>query len=115
MKHVNDIEKFLSAGGHFGHQSPDLVRHYTEDLGYEYLSASNKTEYESVYSRFVTPELTEKPMIFEIFTQVKDENEALKAIYNTEVDTSVSGNFKKVAKQLLGESGINAIKTVIKR
>ena len=113
--YVNDIEKFLSAGGHFGHQSPDLVRHYTEDLGYEYLSASNKTEYESVYSRFVTPELTEKPMIFEIFTQVKDENEALKAIYNTEVDTSVSGNFKKVAKQLLGESGINAIKTVIKR
>ena len=113
--YVNDIPKYLSAGGHFGHQSPTLVRHYAEDLGYEYLSASNKKEFEQVYSRFVTPELTEKPMIFEVFTKVEDENEALKQMWNIEIDTSLKGNVKRVAKGLLGESGINTIKSILKK
>lgn len=113
--YVNDIPKYLSAGGHFGHQSPTLVRHYAEDLGYEYLSASNKEEFEQVYSRFVTPELTGKPMIFEVFTRVEDENEALKQMWNLEIDTSLKGNMKRVAKGLLGESGINTIKSILKK
>ena len=113
--YVNDIPKYLSAGGHFGHQSPTLVRHYAEDLGYEYLSASNKEEFEQVYSRFVTPELTGKPMIFEVFTRVEDENEALKLMWNLEIDTSLKGNMKRVAKGLLGESGINTIKSILKK
>ena len=113
--YVNDIEKYLSAGGHFGHQSPTLVRHYAEDLGYEYLSASNKEEFEQVYSRFVTPELTEKPMIFEVFTKVEDEDEALKQMYNIEMDTSLKGNMKRAAKSLLGESGISTIKSILKK
>lgn len=113
--YVNDIPKFLSAGGHFGHQSPTLVRHYAEDLEYEYLSASNKEEFEQTYSRFVTPELTEKPMVFEVFTQVEDENEALRQIYNIVIDTSLKGNVKRAAKSLLGESGINTIKSILKK
>lgn len=113
--YVNDIEKYLSAGGHFGHQSPTLVRHYAEDLEYEYLSASNKEEFEQVYARFVTPELTGKPMVFEVFTQVEDENEALKQMYNIEIDTSFKGNMKRAAKSLLGESGISTIKSILKK
>ena len=112
---VNDIESYISAKNHFGHQSPTLVRHYAEDLGYEYLSASNKKEFEQVYARFVTPELTEKPMVFEVFTQVEDENEALKQMWNIEMDTSLKGNMKRVAKGLLGESGINTIKSILKK
>lgn len=113
--YVNDISKFLSAGGHFGHQSPTLIRHYAEDLEYEYLSASDKEEFEQTYARFVTPELTEKPMIFEVFTQVKDENEALKQMWNIEIDMSLKGNVKRAAKSLLGESGINTIKSILKK
>lgn len=113
--YVNEISRFLSAGGHFGQQSPTLVRHYTEDLGYEYLSATNKEEFEQVYSRFVTPELTDKPMIFEVFTKVEDENEALKQIYNIEIDTTVKGYVKRAAKSLLGESNTKAIKSILKR
>ena len=97
---VNDIESYISAKDHFSHQSLTLVRHYAEDLGYEYLSASNKEEFDKVYSRFVTPELTEKPMIFEVFTHVKDENDALYQIYNMEV--SVSSKVKKTIKNVLG-------------
>ncbi len=112
---VNDIESYISAKDHFGHQSSTLVRHYVEDLGYEYLSASNKKEFELVYSRFITPELTEKPIVFEVFTQVKDEDEALKQMWNIEIDTSLKGNMKRIAKGLLGESGINTIKSILKK
>ena len=112
---VNDISKFVSAGGHFGHQSPILVRHYAEDLSYEYLSACNKEEFEQIYSRFVTPELTDKPMIFEVFTKVEDENEALKQMWNIEIDTSIKGYVKRSAKSLLGESNVKAIKSIIKK
>ena len=37
-----ETNKFVAAEGHFGKKSPVLVRHYAEDLGFEYLSASNK-------------------------------------------------------------------------
>lgn len=99
--YVNDIDRYLSAGGHFGHQSPTLVRHYAEDLGYEYLSASGKEEFDKVYSRFVTPELTGKAMVFEVFTQVEDENEALYRIYNIEV--SAKSKAKKAIRNVLGD------------
>ena len=97
---VNDIESYISAKNHFGHQSLTLVRHYAEDLGYEYLSASNKEDFEQVYARFVTPELTGKPMVFEVFTQVKDENDALYQIYNMEV--SAKNRAKQTIKKVLG-------------
>lgn len=112
---INDIKSYISAEKHFGNQSPVLVRHYAEDLGYEYLSASNKEEFMSVYLRFITPELTEKPMIFEIFTNVEDENNALKKMWNVEVDTSLKGYAKRAARQLLGETGINTVKSFLNK
>lgn len=99
--YVNGIDRYLSAGGHFGHQSPTLVRHYAEDLGYEYLSASGKEEFDKVYSRFVTPELTGKAMVFEVFTQVEDENEALYRIYN--IEASAKNKAKKAIRNVLGD------------
>lgn len=69
----------------------------------------------SVYLRFITPELTEKPMIFEIFTNVEDENNALKKMWNVEVDTSLKGYAKRAARQLLGETGINTVKSFLNK
>lgn len=103
--HVNDIEKHISAGGHFGHQSPVLVRHYAEDLGFEYLTASNKEEFDAVYSKFVNPTFSEKPIIFEVFTQVENENEALSQMRNIEMSTK-----KKIKQQLRQALGDNTIK-----
>lgn len=111
--YVNNIDKYLSAGNHFGNQSPVLVKHYAENLGYEYLSASSKEEFIQCYERFVTPELTEKPMIFEIFTQVDNENEALKQIWNIE-EPDAKTIIKQSIKKILGDKGVNLIKEVIK-
>lgn len=48
----DDTDKFIAAKGHFGNQSKTLVRSYAENLGFEYLTASNKDEFEAVYKRF---------------------------------------------------------------
>ena len=101
--YVNDISKYLSAGGHFGRKSSYLVKHYAEDLGFEYLSAASKAEFLTKYKRFVTPEITDKPMIFEVFTDVEDENKALWEMWHIEEDHSLKGETKKIIKNVLGK------------
>ncbi len=107
-----EADKYIAAGGHYGNQSPDLVRHYAQDLGYEYLSATNKEEYQQAMERFVNPELTEKPMIFEVFTHEVDESDALKIMKSLKADTK--GIFKNTARSVLGEKGIKTIKKILK-
>lgn len=109
---VNNIDHYLSAGGHFGNQSPLVVKHLANDWGYEYLCASSKEDFEKVYKRFITPGLTEKPIIFEIFTDVNEENEALYKIYN--VEKSKINEVKNAIKSVMGESMLTAIKKVRK-
>jgi len=72
---------FIAAGGHFGKKSQDLVRHYAEDLGFEYLSARNKDEFDASATRFLRGEIN-GPIIFECFTNPEDESGALHAMRN---------------------------------
>lgn len=75
-------DEFIAAGGHFANKSISLVRHYAEDLGYEYMQASNKEEYLSQIDYFLKPEISDKPIIFEVFTSNQDESDALKMMSN---------------------------------
>lgn len=109
--YVNDVEKLIAAGGHFGKKSPYLVRHFAEDLGFEYIAASSKEQFEEAYKKFIYPEMTEHPIIFECFTDPDDENNALKAVYNTEY--SLKADVKKKAKQLIGEEGVQIVRKMI--
>lgn len=111
--YVNDIDKYLSAGHHFGNKSHTLVKHYAEDLGFEYLSANNKEEFTQVYPRFITSEITKKPMIFEVFTDVENENEALKRMWN--IEKGKSNVIKHMIKQALGDSNIQTIKNLLNK
>lgn len=85
----DDIDKFTAAKGHFACQSKTLVKDYAENLGFEYLTASNKEEFAKVYKRFITKELTERPMLFEIFTNTKDETEAHNLTTSIELKSKV--------------------------
>ena len=64
--------------------------------------------------RFLTDEITDKPMLFEIFTDCKDESDALKLVRNM-VSSNAPSSAKDKLKHLLGEKGTNAIKKVIGR
>ena len=110
---VNDIDSYISAANHFGRQSPTLVRHYAEDLGYEYMAASSKDEFDKACARFVTPELTDRPMIFEVFTKVEDENDALFKIYNIEASTKHKA--KQALHGVLGDNVIGLGKKILKK
>ena len=73
-------DMYIAAGGHFGNMSKSLVKNYAEDLGFEYITASNKDEFEAVYARFVSKGPAEKPMIFEIFADKANEISNLDAV-----------------------------------
>ena len=76
-----DTNPYMAAEGHFGSKSPDLVRHWAEDLGFEYLTANDKLSFKQNLARFVSPlEETDKPILFEVFTDEKSEHDALEMI-----------------------------------
>lgn len=104
-------DEFMAAAGHFGNKSKELIMHYAEDLGYEYLCASNKTEFLSVYKTFFSNELREKSVIFEVFTDSDDESDALKLLRYSLSDSE--GNIKNIARKVLGQSMASKIGRLI--
>lgn len=107
----NDADQFIAAAGHFGNQSKKLVNHYSTDLGFEYLSASNKDEYFLQLDKFLNPSISSTPILFEVFTNHEDESKALKIIMNLDID--VAGSTKQLAKKLLGDKGIKTMKKIL--
>lgn len=108
-----DADEYIAAAGHYGNKSPELIKHYAQDLGFDYFKASNKEEFEQVHERFLKPEMTEKPLFFEVFTNSNEESEALKLMLNLE--ESLKGKMKDVAKQVLGQSGVNMLKNIMRK
>lgn len=102
--HTND---YIAAGGHFGNKSPALVRHLAEDLGFAYLAATDKESFLKGVESFVGP--SENPIIFECFTDMKDEADALKSYCS--LDSYVP--FKSRLKSLLPQSVKSAVRKVI--
>ena len=110
-----DADRYIAAAGHFGNKSPLLIKHYAEDLGFEYLTASDKEEFAEASKRFLIPVMTDKPMLFEVFTDSGEESKALEMMLNiqTEIQAALKNKMKKSVKNVLGESGIKTIKKVL--
>lgn len=100
----DDADAFIAAAGHYGNKSRKLVKHYAEDLGFEYLTASNKEEFNVAYSEFIKKQLTDKPILFEVFTDSTEESEALQIMQTLLVESR--DLFKEklidVSKKILG-------------
>lgn len=114
-----DADIYIAAAGHYGNASPVLVKHYAQDLGFEYYSANSKESLEAVAGRFVDSRMAEKPILLEVFTTSQDESDALEAIANmVQVpkmpDTPVK-QVKTLAKKVLGESSVAALKKFMGR
>ena len=107
----------MAAAGHFGNKSHQLVHHYAEDLGYEYLTASSKEEFLENAKRFTTPAITEKPMIFEVFTDSADESDGIYVMNH--IVSNTAGKAKSIAKNAIhsiaGEKGISTIKHLLNK
>ena len=100
--------RFFAADGHFGNKSKDLVKHYAEDLGFKYISAYSKDEFNENVNEFIKEE-SDKPIIFEIFTNTEDESNALKIVNNLEKNT------KSIIKDFVGEKNIKKLKKILRK
>lgn len=102
---------YIAAGGHFGNKSKDLVKNFTTNLGFEYLSANNKADFSKAAERFISLE-EKSAFVFEVFTESKCESDAINLISNLDtfspapmnsIRQLVPGRIKAAAKALLNK------------
>lgn len=110
-----DADLFLAAAGHFGNQSPDLVKGFSTALGFTYLSASCKKEYVDNLNKFISPSTQQRPILFEVFTQTDDESEALEIVQTLMVHSFQHRKkmAKEIIKSIVGQKRIGTIKKII--
>lgn len=105
------VDDYVAAAGHFGNKSPQLLKHYAEDLGFEYLSASTKEDFLDKVDTFCNPEIGNKSILFEIFTDTHGESAALEQI--TGLRESIKSKLKNYAFEILGAEGLSLVKKLI--
>ena len=112
-----EADRFVAAAGHYGNKSHRLVKDYATDLGYEYLSANNKEEFNAVIDRFLTSEITNKPVLLEVFTETEDESNALEQTLNIITDSKymMKQKVKQMVKDFIGNENIEVIKKIMKK
>lgn len=110
-------DPYIAAAGHFGAKSRELVKHYSTDLGYTYLSATNKEEFLNNISLFLSTERRTNPIIFEVFTDTVNESNALKLLFQStpNLKGSVKSQIKESIKSFIGDKNIATIKKVLKK
>jgi len=106
-------DEFICAARHFGNKSSNLLKHYAEDLGFDYFCASNKDEFKEVKDKFFSADKKDKPILLEVFTTTEDESRALELIINA--CGGVASSAKDMAKSVLGESGVHVLKRILGR
>ena len=110
-----DVSRYISADNHF-----KTAKSWAEENGFLYLSAQTKDEFSELSSQFVS--LSNRPVLFEVFTLPNDEREALKIIRNScrnrsqeELKTKQSNERKKsFLSKVLGETGVEIVKKLIR-
>ena len=103
---------YMAAANHFGNQSRSLVRSFAENLGFEYISASSKEEFERKSDYFTASKGYDQPIVFEVFTNSEEESVALKAFLSIEV--SIKGIIKSNVSSLLSKKSKSIVKKIIK-
>ena len=104
---------FIGAGGHFGRKSRAIIKHYSTDLGFKYLSASTKDEFNSVIGEFLAPN-ADKPILLECFVEKTDDTAAFKALLSLrKFENHGPKTLKSRISSCLPKGVKNAIKKVI--
>ena len=106
-------DDYIAAAKHFGDKSPALVKDFATNLGFRYLKASSKEEFNQNYKEFINPNIEKQPILFEVFTDGSDESLALKSVLSIRKDTK--SNLKSNAKKIIGKSGISIAKKILKK
>ena len=108
----DEADLYVSARGHYGHQSRKLIKHFAEDLGFEYRGVETKDEYLVAVDLLVSPEPRDRPVLIEAFVRPEDDTDALKILYS--IEETATGNAKAAIKSVIGEKGIRMLKGLVR-
>lgn len=97
-----EANPFISAEGHFGNKSKALVKHYAEDLGFQYISAENKESFMKNVDVFINGGVDRRSVLFEVFTNDSDDVEALSMVGNLE--KTFKSSVKNLIKSVIGRT-----------
>lgn len=113
----DEADEYIAAAHHFGDKSPKLVRDYATDLGYKYLTASNKAQFMESLDSFLSEDKSDAPMIFEVFTETQNESLALEMTLNTmsTIMEKIKETIKNGVKDAVGASRVDSIKKIISK
>lgn len=114
VDHEVGIDPFIAGAGHFGAQSPTLVKGIAESLGFTYLSASTKEEFRQHIPSLTDPHIGNKPLILEVFTSTENQNQAWKILSTLAAPTSKEYLIKK-AKEVTNPKIKGFIKNIIQK
>lgn len=107
-----ESDLYFAAGGHYGNKSRELLKNFSENLGFEYICADSKEEYLSHLDYFVSAKSHSKPIIFEVF--ITEENDDIAYKLTREIRQDVSLKAKKFIRNIIGDNGMQKIKKVLK-
>ena len=102
------LERYISASGHNGN-----AKGWSENCGFEYLSAKSKEEFLKVKSSFLS--MNEKPVILECFTHAGDETLANNILLSENSLQPKQGFLKDTMKRIVGDRGIDMIKKITRK
>ena len=107
----DDLDEFICAAGHFG-----SAKDWSESMGFEYMAARNKEEFLDKIDLFCSPDINQfnGPVLFEVFTTLKDEQEAVKMIRSANTPVNLTSNTKDFARRIVPKKAQNAIRKIIK-
>lgn len=106
-----DVGKYIAASHHFGGRDTDLIMHYANDLGFEYMRASNKEEFSKQVETFISAEARDKSIVFEIRTSEDDESDSFEMMGNLVSDGK--NKLKQTVKNIIGDKGVNYAKKLL--
>lgn len=115
-----EADKYIAAGGHYGSKSKDLVKHFAQDLGFDYISAYDKDSFLNVAEKFISPNKNQRSIVFEVFTETQNESDAIKAMW--EIDYNAAGlavqksqKFHSKIRKIIGREGIEFAKALLRK
>ncbi len=112
-----DADEYVAAARHYGNKSNILVKHYAEDLGYEYLHAETKEEFLKCLDKFLNPIIGNQPMFFEVFTDTEGESGAIEIMrtFLNDNKTVLKNKIVGSVRTILGKNRIEKVKKILGR
>jgi 2-succinyl-5-enolpyruvyl-6-hydroxy-3-cyclohexene-1-carboxylate synthase len=104
---------YIAAAGHYGNKSPTLVKHIAQDLGFKYVCARDKGEFQQTFQEFTTARTQDKPILFECFTNASDDSDALETLEKLDTTVSSKSMVASIASRVLPQGVKSAIKKAL--